>query len=125
MRPRKTRSGWITAALIVAACCVPQQGHAAEATPKARAPLASMLPPIGPYPDAPCTLASRMNIYIDDYGELWECMCEALTEGHVCDWVNHGAEGVADFRRIARKLHLARLPRMRPIPVPLNLRLAL
>lgn len=84
----------------------------------------SMLPPIGPYPDSPCTLASRMEIYFVD-GELWECICEALKDGHVCDWYNHGPVPATEARRIAWKLHLKRLPVRRPIPVPLNMRLAL
>jgi len=51
---------------------------------------AEELPPAGPYPDRPCTLANRMDFYHAPDGTLWECVCEALKTGHVCDWFTVG-----------------------------------
>lgn len=98
---RNRRSGLATAAIIVAASLVPNHASAAQ------------LPPAGPYPDAPCNLASRMDIYIGPDGTLWECVCEALTTGHVCDWYDQGPVNRARLlRRVKLRLHVRQLPRM-------------
>lgn len=57
------------------------------------------LGPTGPFPDRPCNLAARMNIYIGPDGTLWECVCEALTQGHVCDWYDQGKVSGEEMRR--------------------------
>lgn len=90
------------------------QAFAAQpAGPVARAPVVRMLPPVGDFPDAPCTLANRMNIFIAEDGTMFECVCEALTQGHVCSWY-HVADGPGAQlrRRLKARLHLRVLPRM-------------
>lgn len=98
------RRGLLTAAILVGACLVPEHGDAAQ------------LPPSGPFPDAPCTMASRMDIYIGPDGTLWECVCEALKAGHVCDWYDQGpATAARNARRRKRalvRLHVRVLPRL-------------
>lgn len=74
---------------------------------------AAMLPPSGPFPDAPCNLANRMNIFIAEDGTLYECVCEALASGHVCDWFEQGSVSSASLRRRAHvRLRVRVLPRL-------------
>lgn len=101
-------------ALIVSACIASAAVMARDAFagPVSRTP-ARMLPPVGEFPDAPCTLANRMNIFIAEDGTMFECVCEALTQGHVCSWY-HVADGPgADLRRRLKvRLHVRVLPYM-------------
>jgi hypothetical protein len=96
------RKGLATAAILVAACLVPEHGDAA---------VRPELPPAGPFPDAPCTLASRMDIYVGPDGTFWECVCEALKSGHVCDW--YATSEPNELRkRVKARLRVKKLPRM-------------
>jgi hypothetical protein len=61
---------------------------------------AGQLPPSGPFPDRPCNLAARMNIYVGPDGTLWECVCEALASGHACDWFDQGPVNARKLRRV-------------------------
>lgn len=90
------KAGLVTAALIVAACSVPDSR--------------AQLPPVGPFPDAPCNLANRMNVYIGPDGTLWECVCEALTSGHVCDWYDQGSVRTKPRKKVRMQLRV--LPRV-------------
>lgn len=99
---RSRRAGWATLLLLCAACLVPEHGNAEQ------------LPPSGPFPDAPCNMASRMDIYIGPDGTLWECVCEALKAGHVCDWFDQGPATAARNQK-RRKRALVRL-RVRILP---------
>jgi hypothetical protein len=89
------RRRWLLAAL----CCLP------FLVPDAKAGTHASLPPVGPYPDAPCNLSARMDIYVAPDGDLWECICEALKTGHTCDWYNHGAGNSAAEQRRIKRLH--------------------
>lgn len=74
------------------------------------AALAGELPPSGPFPDRPCTLASRTNFYHAPDGTIWECVCEALSSGHVCDWYEQGwAEPLATRKHRIPRPHHARI----------------
>lgn len=76
---------------------------AALALPAAAA--AQDLPPVGDFPDRPCTLASRMDIYHAPDGTIYECVCEALVAGHVCDWYEQGwAEPLPAARKHRRRI---------------------
>lgn len=103
------RAGLGTMLLLCAACVVPEHGHAGQ------------LPPSGPFPDAPCNLSSRMDIYIGPDGTLWECVCEALKAGHVCDWYDQGPVAGARNSRLRKRalvsLHVRALPRLVVIPL--------
>lgn len=84
--------------------------RAASARPHAAAP---MLPPSGPFPDAVCDEAARMDIYIAPDGHLYECVCEKLVDDVACDWFDQGQVRSASLRRRARaKLHVRTLPRL-------------
>lgn len=58
-------------------------------------------------PPVVCTMANRMDIFVDEDGILWECICDALKSGHICAW--KAIAGV-DADRIRRKIQAGLLP---------------
>jgi hypothetical protein len=84
-----TRAGLITTAIIIAACCVPEYGHAA--TPHKLAPA------------VPCTMKNRMDFFVDEDHILWECTCEVLKTGHICRWQVIGGVDAIALRKPAKR----------------------
>lgn len=116
---RSRRAGVGTALLVILACCVPQQGHAAALT---KHKPGAMLPPVGDYPDAECTNeigaggAGPGDIYIGQDAHFWECICEErVFTDNDCAWYDQGALPGAELRRLKRKLHRSAVPRGRVI----------
>ena len=78
---------------------------AAQAGPIAKTPVAKLAPPIA------CTMANRMDIFIDEDSILWECECSALKSGHICRWTMvAGVDAVNTRKRIKARLHVRVLP---------------
>ena len=63
-------------------------------------------------PDAPCTLAQRMNVHIVE-GWMYECGCQVLAHGFHCEWNLVGQVAESSASRKFRKRHSHR----RLIPV--------
>lgn len=112
------RSGVITAAIVLAACLVPE--HAPAATLATPAGVVSQLPPVGPYPDDECTRENSPGIYIGPTGMLWECICEerqyVAPDPDDCAWYDQGLVSRSRAAKLVRKaqvrLRVTRLPRM-------------
>ena len=49
-----------------------------------------------------CTLANRMDVFVDEDNILWECVCEALKSGHMCHWQVVGGVDPVATRRIRK-----------------------
>lgn len=99
--------GLVTMLLLVAACVVPEYGHAAS-TAKA--------PPIV-WPDSPCDLAHRMDVAIVD-GMFFECQCMRLLVGYQCDWyLVAGVSSAKLSRRIKRPVMRVMVHAARPAVV--------
>lgn len=93
------RRGLVTAAIIVAACVVPEHGHAA---PRSPAPILYANPP-----GAECSESFVGALHIDEDGTWFECVCEVLKYGPpVCDWyeITTPAQDPQALRRRAVKL---------------------
>lgn len=94
-----TRNGLITTLLIIGACLVPEHAQAGTHAKAPKPVIHRELPPVGPFPDAPCNEDSRMDIYLAPDGTLWECVCEALATEHACDWYEQGSWKTSKMRR--------------------------
>lgn len=88
----RTRSGLITALLILAACLVPEHSQA-----KTR--LA---------PAVPCSWANRMDIFIDEDNIMYACECEGLIQGVICRWQVIGGVDAPSIRKRLRRPHRSR-----------------
>lgn len=87
--------GLIGAALVVAACSVPEHGHAAT-----RRPPTKLAPPVI------CNMEHRLDIFEDEDGILWACECEVLFKGFICRWqVIGGVDKRGELRRRWLRLH--------------------
>lgn len=87
------RPGVVTTLLVIAACVVPEYGHAAK--PRHLAP------------GVPCTMANRMDMFVDEDDIMWECVCESLKTGHICRWqVIGGVDSVATRKRVPKHRRL-------------------
>lgn len=76
----------------------------------------AQLPPVGPYPDAPCEDPDThgKNIYIGADGSFWECICEHNTFiAHSCAWYNQGPISGSLRRRLKARYHFRAIPRLR------------
>lgn len=91
------RPGLLTALLICGACLVPEHSQAQTRSPGPR-----LAPPVI------CTMANRLDIFVDEDDILWACECEALSSGFVCRWQVIGG---VDATRIRRKIDARLLPR--------------
>jgi hypothetical protein len=57
--------------------------------------------PVRLAPPIVCTLANRLDFFIDEDDIMWECSCEALKSGHICAWrMVAGVEGLHLRRRL-------------------------
>lgn len=74
--------------LAAALCClpflVPEYGHAA--TPKLA-------------PAWKCTMANRMEAFVDENNLLWECQCQVLAKGFICRWEKIAKVSPVSLRR--------------------------
>ena len=75
------------------------------------------LGPSGDFPDRPCNLANRMNVYINARGELYECVCEALAKGFACDWYMQGKVQSISARKVLKRKHIRIIVKLRAVPV--------
>lgn len=94
------RRGLVTAAIVVAACCVPEHGHAAVHSP---VPIVRAIPP-----DAECSRSFVGALHIDEDGTWFECVCEMLRfVDPVCDWyeITTPAQDPRALRRRAIVMH--------------------
>lgn len=85
-------------------------------TVASHAAVVSQLPPIGPYPDAPCEDpdAHGTNIYVGADGNFWECICEHRTFVKPdCAWYNQGPITRSQKLRIKAQYHVRVIPRLR------------
>lgn len=65
-----------------------------------------------------CTMANRLDIFIDEDNIMWACECEALKSGHICRWQVIGGVDAVNSRRY-RKLHpRAKAYRIKAYTVP-------
>lgn len=55
-----------------------------------------------------CTMQNRMEAFIDEDDIMWECMCEALSTGHICHWQVIGGVDSAAVRRYRRRYRHSR-----------------
>lgn len=102
--------------LLVAAVplLAPALAHAEKRAPKSPTPVVKMLPPVGDYPDAPCSdpATDGGNFYLSPTGDFWECICEVRTfVPHDCAWYNQGPLTSAESRRLRAKLRRSSVPR--------------
>lgn len=80
----------------------------AHAAPNAKAPVAKLAPAVQ------CTMANRLDVFVDEDNIMWACECEALSSGFICRWqVIGGVDAVNTRKRIKHKLHLRFVPQMR------------
>lgn len=70
-------------------------------------------------PEIACTISMRGNVWIGPNAEFYECICEALTDRHLCDWheIIGDTAGVAKLKRKIRVKYKT-IPRLRLIVVP-------
>lgn len=86
-----SRPGLVTTLIIVAACCVPEYGHAAH--PR------KLAPPVI------CNMANRMTIFVDEDNILWECVCEVMQRGFICRWQVIGGVDPVNTKKRAKPHH--------------------
>lgn len=75
----------------------------AVATAKANTLTHKLAPPV------PCTMANRIDIFIDEDDIMWECVCEALKTGHICHWQVVGGVESPAARKFLRMHPRARI----------------
>lgn len=64
-------------------------------------------------PPIHCTMANRLDVFIDEDNIMWACECEALSSGFTCRWqVIGGVDAVSIRRRIRVRLHVRVVPRL-------------
>ena len=63
--------------------------------------IANSAPPRKLAPPWVCTMANRLEIFVDEDNIMYACECEALSTGHICRWQVIG--GVERLRRLRRQ----------------------
>lgn len=92
-----------TRRLILSACVLWALSTALVASSQAAKPRIKLAPAV------PCTMANRLDMFIDEDDIMWECTCETLKTGHICRWQVIGGVDPVNTRKRIRKHHSLRI----------------
>lgn len=96
--------------LILALLACVLTGASASATPSVKAPVFPKTLNGRAWMTPTCNSQHRMDVYVDEFGVLWECQCQWLQTSNICAWVEIGPSDT-DSVRIRRKIRLGLLPK--------------
>lgn len=57
-----------------------------------------------------CTMANRLEIFVDEDDIMYACECEALSSGHICRWQVIGGVERATLRKHYRHTRARTIP---------------
>lgn len=57
-------------------------------------------------PPIQCTMANRLDVFVDEDNIMWACECEALKTMHICHWQVIGGVESTEARKYLRRHHI-------------------